>query len=121
MADIGLLVCCILVFLPQWLEQVQSLQAIALLVNTGVHIVMYFYFFLTSLGIRPRWKKIVTNIQIVQFGFSFLVSLPLLYSHFLGEGCSGFSAWLFNCGFNLSLFALFIHFRVTQYKPLKKE
>ena len=34
--------------------------------NYVVHTVMYFYYFLTSLGYRPRWGKLVTVLQIAQ-------------------------------------------------------
>jgi hypothetical protein len=50
-----------------WLEAAQSLQQLALLVNTGVHVVMYYYYFLCCLGAPPKWKRLVTNIQILQF------------------------------------------------------
>lgn len=52
-----------------WLHSAQSLQTIALLTNTFVHVVMYYYYYRSSIGSPPRWKKVVTNIQIVQFVF----------------------------------------------------
>lgn len=52
-----------------WLHTAQSLQTIALLTNTFVHVVMYYYYYRSSIGSPPRWKKVVTNIQIVQFVF----------------------------------------------------
>lgn len=36
-------------------------------VNCVVHVVMYSYYFLTSLGYRPKWKKVVTIMQLLQF------------------------------------------------------
>lgn len=56
---------------PQWLEFAQSLQVVALLTNTGVHVLMYSYYLLCSLGQRPGrvFKLFVTNGQIVQFIF----------------------------------------------------
>ena len=52
-----------------WLHSAQSLQTVALLTNTFVHVVMYYYYYRSSIGSPPRWKKLVTNIQIVQFVF----------------------------------------------------
>eukprot|EP00897_Mesotaenium_endlicherianum_P005527 jgi/Mesen1/5001/ME000025S04401 len=98
-----------------WLQERQSLQTIGLLTNTGIHVVMYFYYFMHSIGRPPPWRKFVTNSQIIQFLFSFLASLPMLRWHFQGPGCSGFNAWLFNVGFNLSLLLLFLNFHRKQY------
>lgn len=54
-----------------WVDQVQSLQQIALLTNTFIHVGMYIYYFLTSLGYRPPWKQAVTMGQIIQFIFRY--------------------------------------------------
>ena len=98
-----------------WLEYAQSLQVIALLTNTGVHVVMYAYYFLTSLGYKPGWKVLVTNGQIVQFVFSFAMSVPMVVRHLAGPGCSGFGAWLFNAVFNAMLLLLFRNFHRETY------
>jgi hypothetical protein len=50
-----------------WVDQVQSLQFIGLLTNTAVHVVMYYYYHLTTIGKSPLWKKFITTMQIVQF------------------------------------------------------
>ena len=88
----------VLVMCFLWLQSSQSLQHIALLTNTGIHVMMYFYYFLTTLGIRPGWKVLVTNGQIVQFVFSFACSVPFVWTHVTsvrggGGGCAGFEAW----------------------------
>ena len=49
-----------------WLQQRQSLHEIALLTNTFIHVIMYAYYFLCSLNRPPRWKKVVTQSQILQ-------------------------------------------------------
>ncbi|KAI5060669.1 hypothetical protein GOP47_0025089 [Adiantum capillus-veneris] len=104
-----------------WLQYVQSLQIIALLTNTSVHMLMYSYYLLCSLGIKPFWKKLVTNCQIVQFVFSFMVSFVMLYLHFRGDGCEGISAWTFNAFFNASLLVLFVNFHHKQYRERRME
>ncbi|CAM6099961.1 unnamed protein product [Calypogeia fissa] len=103
-----------------WLEFAMSLQIVALLTNSGVHVVMYTYYFLCSIGKPPPWKKLVTNSQIVQFIFSFVASIGTLWFHFTtGEGCAGMGAWVFNAVFNVILLALFLSFHRKQYGKRK--
>lgn len=98
-----------------WLQTSQSLYPVALITNATVHVVMYLYYFLTAVGKRPRWKRLVTDCQIVQFVFSFVVSGLMLYYHFAGDGCSGIWGWCFNAVFNASLLALFADFHGKSY------
>lgn len=104
-----------------WVDQVQSLQQIALLTNTFIHVGMYIYYFLTSLGYRPPWKQAVTMGQIIQFIFSFSVSIPFWILHFRGHGCSGFYAMLFNTVFNAALLVLFIQFHRRSYTQKRRQ
>lgn len=46
--------------------------------NCLVHVVMYFYYFLTSIGYTPKWKKVVTMFQLFQFLSLFLMTLKLI-------------------------------------------
>ncbi|XVF00719.1 hypothetical protein REPUB_Repub04eG0025700 [Reevesia pubescens] len=102
-----------------WLHTSQSLFPIALVTNATVHVIMYFYYLLCAMGIRPKWKRLVTDCQIVQFVFSFLVSVLMLYYHFRGLGCSGIWGWCFNAVFNASLLALFVDFHAKSYANKK--
>lgn len=111
----------VLVMCYVWLQTSQSLFPIALITNASVHVLMYGYYFLCGIGLRPRWKKAVTNCQIVQFMFSFLVSGLMLRYHFSAPGCSGIRGWCFNAVFNASLLALFVDFHVKSYARKKKD
>ncbi|OMO92100.1 GNS1/SUR4 membrane protein [Corchorus olitorius] len=109
----------VLVMCYLWLTTRQSLFPIALVTNATVHVVMYFYYLLCAMGMRPKWKRLVTDCQIVQFVFSFAVSVLMLYYHFTGSGCSGIWGWCFNAVFNASLLALFVDFHGKSYAKRK--
>uniref|UniRef100_F6H8Z8 very-long-chain 3-oxoacyl-CoA synthase n=2 Tax=Vitis vinifera TaxID=29760 RepID=F6H8Z8_VITVI len=104
-----------------WLHTSQSLMPVALVTNASVHVLMYTYYLSCTLGWRPRWKRVVTDVQIVQFMFSFAVSGLMLYYHFSGIGCSGIWGWCFNAVFNASLLGLFLDFHFRNYARRKKE
>ncbi|CAL5227098.1 g10004 [Coccomyxa viridis] len=104
-----------------WLEAAQSLQQIALLTNTAIHVLMYYYYFMCSIKRPPRWKKLVTQAQIVQFVFSFTVSVPFWIIHATQGGkCSGFQALVLNAAFNLCLLFLFVNFHRKSYQGRQK-
>ena len=84
-----------------WLEHVQTLQHLGLLFNTGVHVLMYYYYFCRVLGRSVWWKRYLTMLQIVQFTFSagcLLVTLSLVSR---GAQCAGMRALLANFAFNM--------------------
>ncbi|XP_049358629.1 uncharacterized protein LOC125823283 [Solanum verrucosum] len=76
------------------LQFAQSMSSVAVIINASIHVIMYAYYFLSAIGKRPRWKKVVTNCQIVQFMTGFLLSAMMLYYHFTTEfGCTGVRVW----------------------------
>ena len=97
-----------------WLDSVASLQFTGLLFNTAVHVVMYYYFYLKSIGINPWWKKAVTTFQIIQFGTSLVCVSTTLYITWLrhsdeqGEQCKGLMVVLGQVVFNITLLYGFI-------------
>jgi hypothetical protein len=91
-----------------WIEYKVSLQFIALLFNTGVHVVMYYYYFCRSLGWRVWWKRYVTMFQIVQFCTSFLFYMVTIGLTLSGYECAGSTMLLANLVFNATLLYQFL-------------
>lgn len=99
---------------------------VPIILNLGVHIVMYYYYFLCARGIRVWWKKWVTRIQIIQFIFDLFFVYFATYTYFaytylpflpnFGD-CSGkeFAA-LVGCFLLSSYLFLFIGFYLATYK-----
>ncbi|GAY67182.1 hypothetical protein CUMW_254550 [Citrus unshiu] len=87
-----------------WLQTKQSLFPIALVTNASVHVIMYGYYLLCVMGLRPN----------------FVVSVLMLYYHFTGFGCSGVLGWCFNVVFNASLLTLFVNFHSKSYAKKKQ-
>ncbi|KAL0432416.1 UNVERIFIED_CONTAM: Elongation of very long chain fatty acids protein 7 [Sesamum latifolium] len=103
-----------------WLAAAQTLMPLGLVTNAAVHVLMYAYYLLSAIGLRPGWKRMVTNCQITQFLYGYLVSGLMLYLHFTGSGCSGFWAWGFSTLFTTSLLVLFVNFHLKNYAHARK-
>ncbi|XVF68119.1 hypothetical protein PTKIN_Ptkin10aG0177600 [Pterospermum kingtungense] len=97
------------------LESAQSSFSMVMVTNCVVHLVMYTYYLMCTLGIRPKWKKMVTDFQLMQFWASFIVMVMLVFYHFTGPGCSGVLSWCFNAFFIISLLYLFSDFHAKSY------
>lgn len=92
-------------------------------INSFVHVVMYYYYFLTSISPKYKanvwWKKHITQLQIIQFGAIFLQWFVLVFQ----PNCN-FPKWpLFVIlPQNLFMFVLFLDFYYKAYikkKPSK--
>jgi len=104
-----------------WLQYSLVFATWGVMWNTGVHIIMYHFYYLTSIGKKDLWwKKYITTIQIVQFAISFILSIPFVYYYTTGYNCLGFGAYIFSIGFNLSLLYLFSGFFKKTYNKKNK-
>jgi len=85
--------------------------------NCSVHIFMYYYYFMRSLGKDVWWRKYITKVQIVQFMLDALSSLPFVYFRMSGWGCSGtWQSWIGGNFVGFSFLILFIKFYKDSYK-----
>eukprot|EP01095_Lingulamoeba_sp_RSL-Kostka_P000523 TRINITY_DN10803_c1_g1_i1.p1 TRINITY_DN10803_c1_g1~~TRINITY_DN10803_c1_g1_i1.p1 ORF type:complete len:266 (+),score=9.62 TRINITY_DN10803_c1_g1_i1:60-857(+) len=95
-----------------------------LTVNASVHVIMYFYYTLSSYGIKDIWwKKYITSIQILQFVSSLLLGSVYVYFYFtLGQNqCVAMKAFLFTTFFNITFLFLFTDFYKSSYSKSKKQ
>jgi hypothetical protein len=49
------------------------------IINSFVHIIMYFYYFLTSLHYYPSWGKYITQLQLVQMVLGVIIAMSWTY------------------------------------------
>ncbi|VWU49133.1 long chain polyunsaturated fatty acid elongation enzyme, putative [Hepatocystis sp. ex Piliocolobus tephrosceles] len=84
-------------------------------VNSFVHCVMYFYYFLTSIKVRVPllFKASVTYIQIVQFFSIIIPDIPIVYLNYK----TPYPKRLIELSFyyTISLLILFLHFAYNTY------
>jgi len=59
----------------------------SILINSSVHLVMYFYYFLTELGYRPSWAVVITVTQITQMVVGVAMNGIWVYKYMTGAGC----------------------------------
>jgi hypothetical protein len=91
--------------------------------NYTVHAIMYFYYFLTALGCRPRWALAVTVFQLSQMVVGIAVCSLASYYIYSGVDCAVDRENLkWGIIMYSSYFALFLKFFIERYllSPAKK-
>ena len=100
----------------------QTLAFGGLIANTGVHVVMYYYYARAALKLRTAWKAWVTRLQIFQFSVSFaLLVVTLSGVHGPVASCAGGRALAGNVAFNAILLFLFVGVLGSSKKEPKKD
>jgi len=117
-----------------WLTYTQiagksTVQWIPITLNLAVHVLMYYYFFMTALGRQVWWKKHLTAFQITQFFIDLIFCYYCSTSFFIGEYYShiypgvtcnaSLGAVVVGTGILTSYFFLFIHFFIKTYQRPK--
>jgi len=85
--------------------------------NSFVHVWMYSYYFLSTLGYNVWWKKYITQLQISQLFLFVVQGVVLMFTaaeefRFIGA---------INGGYALTLLVMFVHFYITSYTKSRQQ
>mmetsp|Transcript_89659 Transcript_89659/g.262125 ORF Transcript_89659/g.262125 Transcript_89659/m.262125 type:complete len:246 (+) Transcript_89659:55-792(+) len=87
------------------------------IMNAGVHVVMYYYFAVASTGRKIWWRRYVTLIQIAQFCTAAPCALAYVWFHFASaSGCWEVRTFLLIGAFDGSLLLLFLRFHLASQR-----
>jgi hypothetical protein len=92
--------------------------------NLFVHVIMYYYYYKTELGVQIWWKKYITTIQIIQFiwDMSWHLGWYVITRKLPPDTCAGsVFGFHFSNGVILSFLLLFIHFYIQTYSRKEKK
>lgn len=103
-----------------------AVQWVPILLNVFVHVVMYYYYFLTASGTKPKdiwWRQWVTTTQIIQFVLDLIACYFALYTKYSENSdwptygkCHGdINAGWWGCFLLSSYLYLFIDFFYNNY------
>ncbi len=102
-------------------------QWVIILLNVWVHVIMYYYYMLISMGIRDIWWKMyLTDIQLVQFvvdmiAFTFYIFSDVMYERPRGNKCTGSLGGAILGDFIVaSFFVLFYRLKMTNLRKMRE-
>lgn len=112
--------CIVLPLFYVYMSTDMVLQWIIVVANCLVHVAMYYYYAMSSVGVRVWWKKYITMAQIIQFIIDLTSTWPYPFLYFSASGCSGsMRAWIFGQAVGFSFFKLFTDFYTKSYRKEK--
>jgi elongation of very long chain fatty acids protein 4 len=107
------------IFLTYWIITVAAYDGdvyYTIIANSFIHSVMYFYYLLTSLNIRPAWGRYLTQLQMLQF-----ITMNAQAIYILTYKCPYPQPLVrYYLVYIISLFALFMNFYLQRWTPKEK-
>lgn len=115
--------CVVLPLFWVYLKTDMVIHFILVIANSLVHVFMYYYYAVASIGKSVWWKRHLTMAQIIQFVIDLTATYPFVfyyYSHPLG--CSGsMHGFIFGQVVGISFFYLFVDFFRQSYVRKKEQ
>ncbi|CAH8381849.1 unnamed protein product [Eruca vesicaria subsp. sativa] len=102
-----------------WLHTRQSMFPAGIVINSMVYVILYGYYFLRAVGLRPKWKMFVKSYLILGYLAIFTVGFGWMVQHYFGSGCSGIWGVYFNGAFVSSLVGLFVYKNYVKKEMIK--
>jgi len=85
------------------------------IMNTGVHVIMYSYYFLASCGVQCFWKRYITQVQMLQFVIVASQSVFTIWKKNVHPVLPWLQLWVM-----LNMLVLFANFYRKSYSKKKK-
>jgi len=109
--------CITIVLVYVMLDYMVGVQWLCITANAFVHIPMYVYYALSSMGIEVWFKKYITKLQITQFVIGLLGISTGIVFQLGGRECSGtIPSWSFGFAVMASFLYLFAAFYKSTYR-----
>eukprot|EP01103_Thecamoeba_quadrilineata_P004978 TRINITY_DN1483_c0_g1_i1.p1 TRINITY_DN1483_c0_g1~~TRINITY_DN1483_c0_g1_i1.p1 ORF type:complete len:277 (-),score=9.05 TRINITY_DN1483_c0_g1_i1:109-909(-) len=98
------------------LESYTAFAWVGIFLNTGVHCIMYWYYFNASLGHNLWWKKYLTQLQMTQFVINFVGLIFWIYYELTYDCAGTIGTSILSLFTMITFFLLFLRFYLKAYQ-----